>query len=283
MSPILTTLDMPGGGSSSTRIAEDVLADQGGVVRKRGTVSIHQHMGNGFDLARQHMDQNTHRPAPSIGDYPAGLWLTGTGAETDGYGSLDSGSGTYFNMDRAREDIYVTQSWWWAPMGPAGAIDKLTFYQDTEGWRNSRRSYFAVELNLLTRELRIRPDGPNVSVAGGNAGVSLLVATDVPVPEWNDNKFDNTYCSLTTWVGKSSSSGTDFGRYVSFQIGSTVYDLRGAGGGSAAYTLSSISQPGSGFAGGRNPGLGVSTPTPGVSGGVCLFRFVETFGDSIAA
>lgn len=282
MTTTMTPRNLPGGSSDSPRFAEDILADQGGVIRKRGAVSIVQDSSNGYSQMRQHFGQHTHRPSPSDGAYPDSLWMVGMGAETDGYGSLDSGGGTYINLDRSREGVYVTQSWWWHIMAPQdGAVGVVQFHEDSEGWRSVRRNYFSVELNLGTKELRLRPDGTDMTSPNGNAGVQRLVATDVPVPGWNDNKFDSTYTSLTTYIGPSTATGEAFGHYVAFQIGSTVYDLRGAGGGSAAYPPSQVSQPGSSFSGGRNPGISYTTPLPGVWGGIGVHRMVETIGDTV--
>lgn len=264
-----------GGGSSggTTVVAEDILTSEGGVISKRGPISLIQNYENGYSIMRQHFGSGTHRPAQSLGSYPRALWMTGVGAEADGYGTLDSGGGTYLNLDRGREGVWQTQSWWWAPMGPKGALGTITFYVDTEGWGNTLRSYFAVEVDLQNRTLKIRPN---------NGGVQQVVATDVPVPEWNDNKFDRTYTSMTTFIGPSAATGTGFGRYGAFQIGSKVYDLRGVGG-NANYPVSGIAQPGSGFAGGRNPGIGYTTPLPGICGGVAVFDFLETQGDTVAS
>ena len=82
------------------------------------------------------------------------------------------------------------------------------------------------------------------------------------------------------YIGPSAATGTAFGHYHSFQIGSQVIDLRGKGG-SAAYGTSAVAQPGSGFAGGKNPGVGVTTPLAGVGGGATIFQVIETTGDSI--
>lgn len=266
---VTTALIPLGGGSSDFVVAEDVLAGAGGVIRKRGTLALRQNVENGFPLMRQHVNHiGGNRPAPSIGDYPQGLWLQAIGQELDGYGSMDSGTGTYLNLGRDCEGVYVTMSWWWALKAQSAAdVGEITFYCDTEGWGSLRRSYFAAKLVLATGKLSIQND----------AGVYVEVAT-VPVPGWNDNKYDRHYTSFTVFIGPSTATGTAFGQYGAFQIGSTVVDLRNKGGGSANYPTQ-LELTGSSFSGGRNPGIGVSTPNPGRRGGIVVYDFLETIGD----
>lgn len=275
----MTVWDVLTGGdtatSTGTVIADDILASEGGVIVKRGPVAVHQTAQNGFDLFRQHHDGSNPRPPLSVGGYPHGLWVQAVGAESDGYGSSDAGGGTYANLGRDREGVYVTDSYWLAVKATnAGAMPELRLYRDTEGWGSLRRSYFMVRIDFVTGEVQIRPD------AGGWVTVATLGPSYFGA--WNDNKYDRHYVALTTWRGHSTSTGTDFGHYVALQIGGRVFDLRGIGG-SAAYDPSPIAQPGSVFSGGDNPGLSIVTPTAGVAGGVVLFEFVRTIGDSIAA
>lgn len=271
----MTTTLIPlggGGASGSVTVAEDILANEGGVIRKRGALSIHQTFENGFGLIRQHHDQYSPRPAPSLGAYPRGLWVQGVGAESDGYGSADAGGGVYINLDRAREGVYVTQSWWWGIKSQTkDSIGTVTFYQDTEGWGSLLRSYYMARVNLATGAVEVE----------GNNGVITLADT-APVPGWNDNKYDRTYTSLTTFIGKSTDTGNLFGHYAAFQIGSKVFDLRGIGG-YAKHDPSPIAQPGSSFSGGRNPGMAYTTPVAGLSGGIVIYEMLETIGDSIVA
>jgi len=267
-----------GGGRSSAGLdldlaAFDVYAPEGGVLTKRGPVSVHQHPGNGFSLVRQHFGSGDHRPAPSEFAYPRGLVTSGIGAASDGYGSADSGASVIMNLDRAREGVYVTQSWWWGIKAKQpGAVGVMTFGQDTEGWGSLSRSYFRVEVDLATGAMRIL----------GDDETWITLAVTVPVPGWNDNKYDRTYSSLTTWIGPSTATGTMFGHYVCFQQGAQVIDLRGAGGGSADFPPQTV-LTGSSFSGGRNPFFTVTTPLPNNPGGIVLYEMVETIGDSIAA
>lgn len=278
---IWTPVATGGGGASAreTVIAEDILAVEGGVIQKRGILALRQNVDNGFPIMRQHVGgTGGHRPAPSIGDYPQGLWLTGTGTDTDGYGAMDSGTGTYLNLGRDREGVWVTQSWWFGIKAPTPAdVGAITLYMDTEAWGATQRSYFAAQVNMQTGQLLIRPNGSGDPLQ--SAGINLNAGT-VGVPGWNDNKYDRHYCSLTTFIGKSSATGLEFGRYGAFQMGGKVIDLRSLGGW-ANYPPSGIAQEGSSFSGGMNPGFGVTSPTAGKSNGVVIYDFALTIGDTL--
>ena len=217
---VTSLIPLGGGRGSEVVVAEDILAKDGGVIVKRGALSVHETFENGYGLIRQHHNGYSPRPAPSLGAYPRGLWVQGVGKEADNYGSDDSGGGVYINLDRAHEGAYHTQSWWWGIKSQTpDSTGTVTFYQDTEGWGSLLRSFFTVRVTLATGVVEVQ----------GNNGFITLPDT-APLPGWNDNKYDRTYCSLTTFIGKSTDTGTLFGRYTAFQIGSKVFDLRATGG-----------------------------------------------------
>lgn len=270
-------------GGNPPAAAEDILSKDGGIIKRRGPVTNVQNVANGFYGFRQHMNgQGGCRPAPSIGGYPRGLLIGGIGQETGGYGSQNSGGGTYINMDRARESAWVTDSFNFALFAQSGAdnpIGDIKIYCDTQAWDDARRSYFEVKLDLAAKTISIM----------GSDGLYKLVDGNAHLPGFNQNKFNRTYCSFTYWPGPTGSSQIDFGKYGAFQIGGKTYDLRGLGAGSASYAP----QVGSGagwafgsealesFAGGRNPGFSVATPVAGKWAGIVLYDWQETIGDTL--
>ena len=241
------------------------------VLRKLGKVATVQNLSNGFNLMRQHHDHYTNRPAPSLSrGYPSGLWEQSVGAELDGYGAGDSGGGSYINLSRNVEGAIYTQHWMMAIKTPRdGGVGKITLYKDTEGLGSLLRSYFAVEVNLATGEVKIRNDTQGYTVVG-----------TVQLPGWNDQKYNFFYWNLSTYLGHSDQTGEQFGSYIQTQFVDQVIDLRNKGGGSANYPTQ-LALTGSSFGGGCNSGNSYDTPLPGVSGGLVIQDYCETIGDEI--
>lgn len=272
-------------GGANTRIGEDILARDGGVLRKRGELiySAGEQWGRAFKGVGQHSTGLTFRPPPSVSRFPGGIKYAGIGAETSpaGYGSADSGSGFYLRLDRAREDVYYTMSARFCIVGQdPGSIDQFHLYNDTQNADNTDRSYAhwgffktATDgISLGPGKWRITGDAPGPTYA-------TQPYIDVPnsnyFPGDNENKMDSTYVAASFFHAKNMSES----HYGHFQIGGQSFDLRGLGGGYAKVKVQAGTVP---FQLGLNFGMSFANTLPGKSGGFILERLEITVGDELA-
>ncbi|MBF4549226.1 hypothetical protein [Pseudoclavibacter sp. VKM Ac-2888] len=262
----------PLGGGGTTRIPEDILAEDGGVLVRRGRLLFQYDHTTGFPLVRQHYENVWPRNPLSIGGYPKGLIVTGRGAAADGYGSRNSGAAMYLNHDRFQEGTWFTLSGRFSLMGEtAGAVAGFGAHMDMQAWDDTRRAYPKVHFDDTRRQWEIQT----------NQGTYVDVPGATYFPGFNEQKFDNTYIAFSFRSEKSTPAQphpATFGSYGHLQIGGRSFDLRGLGAGWSNYAPQ-VGTPEDSFAGGQNYGFSASTPLPGQIGGFVLTRMEVTVGD----
>lgn len=264
------------GGGGSTRIAEDVLADKGGVLLRRGPLLFQDSPENGFPDWRQHHEFKSPRNPNYVGQYPRALRVTGRGAAADGYGSLASGAAVYKNMSRARENEWVTFSLVLSLEGEsAGCIENLGIHQDSQGSDNARRNYPKVKFNFAASQWQVVT----------NQGTYIDIPGATFFGGFNELKRNQFYFSLGFYYATSTPSQphpAPFGQIGFLQAAGKVYDLRGLGSNWGNYPPQ-VGTPEDSFATGQNFGVGGDTPLPGKVGGFNIHRAEVTYGDELAA
>lgn len=281
------TLLLPlNGGASDVRIGEDILAADGGILKRRGRLIYSGDARRGFPGLGQHFTgtgQARLAVSPSI--RPPGLAYSGIGKEADGYGAADANAGGYLRLGRDIESAWYVFSGRIVYIGQTpAAISDPFFYCDTQAWDDADRSFF-----------QITKSGGAWKVRANDHTFKPSAATRFP--GWNENKYDETYWALSVRIGKTSEANTaSFGQYGHFQFAGQSVDLRNLGGGwsqeppqaGAAYTPGTFNPPSganpavnSSFAGGLNFGFGVTTPEAGIWGGFVITRMEITVGAAL--
>ncbi|VXB32315.1 hypothetical protein [Pseudoclavibacter sp. 8L] len=247
-----------GGGAAAQAMNLDVLAPEGGLLRKRGKVMFHSTFeGGDFQGWRDHYGTGSPSPAVGLTKYPvmsgSHAMMLSTGSVPYFADNVSNSSGTYKNLSFPREKGLVSFSGFFAQASDASntagsqdvGFDNVGLFFDTQSWADVRRFYRA---SLTTR--------------AGSATPAWMITTregQIVVPNTgnitggiNERKWNFNYWRLTIDLA----GGPDgLGGYVELQVNSRTFDLR-------AYAPP-IDAPQAGsamdsFAGGFNPGLAIA-------------------------
>ncbi len=297
-----------GGGDGRTVIAEDILhsddptaplANRMSPLKRRGPVVWSGSPESGWSGLGQHF----LRSAPLPNARSGGLYVGGRGAESDGYGSDDSGSGIFLRRDRFREaappngvvytmsGVYTCQ---YQDVGPVtdGAVtytamagDALTFYFDTQSYSNGSdidRGFYRVAWTGKTAQWSIRNNAGNfVPISATNVDTHVVEYANARIGG-NQNKESAGYfaVSIVVYPTNPVDPSVGMGTYGHFQIAGRSWDLRLLNAGYSQNAPQAGDQ-GNTFAGGLNIGLGISNQLASLWGGITIERLELTVGDEL--
>lgn len=218
-----------GGGSAVDPTALDILASEGGLLRRRGKRMFHSTFeGASFEGWRDHYGTGSPSPAIGLTRYPV---FSGTHALMLSTGSVpyfsdnaSNSSGTYKNLSFPREKGLVSFSGYFAQASDASntqgsedvGFESIGLFFDTQSWANVRRFYRA---SLTTRPGAATP----VWMLTTPNGQITIPGTGAITGGINERKWNFNYFRLTIDLA----GGPDgLGGYVELQLNSRVFDLR---------------------------------------------------------
>lgn len=280
--------------------AEDIFAEEGGLLKKRGKVMYAHDFRSGYGGWNpvHNATGGEHPRSPlSIVNYPArALRLSAPGP------SLGQGTSTdaILRLERPRaltgltDGAVVSMSFRYAifgeyttSIGSTSEIDRpilesLGFGIDTQSWDNTERQFFTAlakfsDTDVNAETWQLRGSRPNTSTAiqfvnapAGRGAVGLINGQ-------NENKYNQGYGRITCRYGTNPD-------YLEMQLGGRTVDLRG---------ITAVNEPiqfgatntQANFRGGFNPFFSVKLRTDiasALAGGMFITDICVTYGDELA-
>ncbi|QLD10875.1 hypothetical protein [Microbacterium oleivorans] len=277
---------------------EDIFADEGGLLKKRGKVMYAHDFTRGYGGWNpvHNATGGEHPRSPlSLVDYPARAMRLAAPGPTLGQGTstdailrlarprfLTDANGPVVSVSfrYAIFTEYATNAS--GGSHQATSIKSIGFGLDTQGWSDAQRErqFFCVLADSTTdvnvETYRLRGSRPNTSTAIQFANVSPARASGLLIGQ-NENKVNLAYGRLTVRPGLVSD-------YIEMQLGGKTVDLRG---------ITAVNEPiqwgatnyNADFNGGFNPFFSVevlAAATEVLAAGLLITDICVTYGDELA-